>query len=265
MVLLAAKMARKISHPSAVRRWHRFFGASAAVFVAFMVLSGLTINHSHTLGLDHSSVSNPFLLGWYGLGEPENLRSYAAGSDWLSFAGSQLYLNDRVVASISDGVGAVRNGGMLIAAGRDELLLFDRAGNLIERQPWGPPGAGHIDSLGQLENGAVVVKAAEQLWLTDAEMLNWQRSEEYDVSPSWSSAGIAPEALRQAIVRQYRGNGLSLERILLDFHSGRIFGPVGVVIYDILALAVGFLAISGLVLWLRGRRNGNRNGSHKQQ
>ena len=113
-------MARNNSQASAVRRWHRFFGAGAAVFVAFMVLSGLSINHSHSLGLDRTQVSHPFLLSWYGLGEPENLLSYPVGSDWLSFAGSQLYLNDSVVASISDGVGAVRNGGVLIAASRDE-------------------------------------------------------------------------------------------------------------------------------------------------
>jgi len=256
-------MARNNSKASAVRRWHRFFGAAASLFVTFMVLSGLSINHSHSLGFDRTQVSHPFLLGWYGLGEPVNLRSYAVGSDWLSFAGSQLYLNDKIVASISDGVGAVRNGGMLIAAGKEELLLLDRAGNLIERQPWGPPGAGRIDSLGQLENGAVVVRAARQLWLADAEMLKWQRSEGINANPLWSSAETAPEQTRQAIVRHYRGNGMSLERILLDLHSGRIFGTAGVIIYDILALAVGFLAISGLVLWLRGRRNGNRNGKRK--
>jgi hypothetical protein len=258
-------MARNNSKASAVRRWHRFFGAAAALFVAFMVLTGLSINHSHSLGLDRTQVSHPFLLGWYGLGEPENLRSYAVGSDWLSFAGSQLYLNDNAVASISDGVGAVSNGDLLIAAGRAEILLLDRAGNLIERQPWGPPGAGRIDALGQLENGAVVVRAARQLWLADAEILNWRQSEGLSVTPLWSSAGTTPGALRQAIVRQYRGNGLSLERILLDLHSGRIFGTAGVIIYDILALAVGFLAISGLVLWLRGRRNGNQNGKRKEQ
>jgi len=44
--------------------------------------------------------------------------------------------------------------------------------------------------------------------------------------------------------------------VLLDLHSGRIFGPVGVLVYDLLALTLGFLAISGLVLWFRGRRNG---------
>ncbi len=49
-----------------------------------------------------------------------------------------------------------------------------------------------------------------------------------------------------------------MERVLLDLHSGRIFGPVGVLVYDLLALALGFLSISGLLLWFRGRRNGKR-------
>ena len=131
-------MARNNSQSSAARRWHRFFGAGTAVFVVFMVLSGLSLNHSHSMGLDQRHVSHPFVLGWYGLGEPENVHSFAVGSDWLSFAGSQLYLNGSTVASVSNGVGAVSNGGMLIAAGSEELLLLDRAGSLIERQPWGP-------------------------------------------------------------------------------------------------------------------------------
>ena len=92
-----------------------------------------------------------------------------------------------------------RNGSMLIAAGSEELLLLDRAGNLIERRPWDPHGAGLIDSLGQLESGVVVVKSAGQLWLADAELLNWRRSEGTSETPSWSSPGTTPEALRQAL------------------------------------------------------------------
>jgi len=69
--------------------------------------------------------------------------------------------------------------------------------------------------------------------------------------------------LIQTITQQYRGEGLSVERVLLDFHSGHIFGPMGVFIYDLLAVAVGFLSISGLVLWIRGRRNGKRSNGVK--
>ncbi len=253
-------MARKKARVSLARRLHRIFGAGTAVFVIFMVLSGLVIKHSNRLGLSQRRVSQTYLLSWYGLGKPEHIRSFAVEGDWLSFAGSQLYLNDKPVSTISNGVGAVSSKNMLIAAGSEELLLLDRDGQLIERLPWPPTGAGPIESIGLLEGGIVTVKSASQLWLADAELLGWQRSEDTTASPRWSISESAPETLRATITQQYRGDGLSLEKLLLDLHSGRIFGPMGVLVYDLLALIVGFLAISGLVLWLRGRRNGKSNG-----
>ena len=241
-----------------MRRLHRSFGAGAAAFVLFMVLSGLAINHSNGLGLDKQTVSQPFLLDWYGLGEPDNIQGFAVGDDWLSFAGSQLYLNDKHVATISGGVGAVSSGDLLIAAGSDELLLLDHAGNLVERLPWSSIGTAPIESIGLHANSVVSVKSAGQVWLADNQLLNWQQDRDANANPLWSLSKPAPDDLQQAIKRLYRGDGLNLERVLLDLHSGRIFGPIGVFIYDLLALALGFLSISGLVLWFRGRRNGKR-------
>ncbi len=244
-----------------MRRLHRSIGAGAAIFVFFMVLSGLLINHSNGLGLDQRHVSQPFLLGWYGLGKPDNIRSYAVGDNWLSFAGSQLYLNDKSVATISDGAGAVSVGEILIAASSDELLLLDQKGNLVERILWSPIAMAPIDSIGLNANATVTVKSSGQLWLADTDLLNWQRVGETTVTPQWSTSEPAPETLQQAITRVYRGKGLSLERVLLDLHSGRIFGNIGTIIYDLLAISIGFLSISGLVLWFRGRRNGkSKNG-----
>ena len=249
-------MARKKRPSSVMRRLHRSFGAGAAVFVLFMVLSGLAINHSNELCLDRQAMSQSFLLDWYGLAKPHNIQSFAVGDDWLSFAGSQLYLNDKHVATISAGVGAVSNGQLLIAAGSDELLLLDHDGNLVERLPWNPIGPVPIESIGLHKNSIVSVKAAGQLWLTDADFLGWQRVDKAIAEPLWSYSEPAPDDLQQAITRLYRGEGLSVERVLLDLHSGRIFGKIGVLVYDLLALALGFLSISGLILWLRSRRNG---------
>ena len=254
-------MAPKKSQNSEVRRLHRSLGAGAAVFIIFMVLSGLAINHSNGLGLDQHHVSQAFVLDWYGLEEPEHIRSFALGNDWLSFAGSQLYLNGNSVAGLSNGVGAVSSHGILVAAGSEELLLLDPDGRLVERLPWGPPGAGPIESIGLLPDGIVVVKSVGQLWLADADLLNWQQANETSLNPTWAFSEPAPGTLREAITRHYRGEGLSLERVLLDLHSGRIFGSIGILVYDLLALAVGFLAISGLIFWLRGRRNGKQNGN----
>ena len=239
-----------------MRRLHRSFGVFAAIFVLFMVLSGLAINHSNGLGLDQRHVSQPFLLSWYGLGKPSSIHSYAVGDNWLSFAGSQLYLNDSSVATIADGVGAVSNGKLLIAAGSEELLLLDEDGNLVERIPWSSISTAPIDAIGVYSNMMVTVRSADQIWLADEEFLNWRQSEETNEHPLWSFSEPAPDDLQKAITRLYRGEGLSLERVLLDLHSGRIFGTFGVLVYDLLALALGFLSISGLVLWFRGRRNG---------
>jgi hypothetical protein len=255
----AVKMARKKRTASVLRRMHRTLGAGAAAFIIFMVLSGLVINHSNSLGLDQRHVSQSFLLEWYGFGKPSHIDSYPVGKDWLSFAGSQLYLNEIPVSSVSNGVGAVFNGEILIAAANDELLLLDSTGQLIERQAWGPPGAEPIEAIGLLADGTVVLGTQHQLWQSDADLIRWKQADDNFISPGWSRPENTPAALMPTIMSQYRGDGLSLERLLLDLNSGRIFGPIGLFVYDLLALTLGFLTLSGLVLWLRGRRNGKQN------
>jgi hypothetical protein len=258
-------LARRKRKSSATRRWHRLFGAGAALFLTFLVISGLVLNHSHSLGLAKRHLTPSFLLSWYGLGEPKEIRSFELGNDWLSFAGSQVYLNNRAVGTIVDGVAAIAAGGLLVIAGKQELLLFDTQGNLVERQTWSPPGGGTVEALGRKKTGAVLIRSNGELWQADREMLTWNSHEGAENPVQWSTPAKAPDSLRQEITEHYRGDSLSLERFLLDIHSGRFFGPVGVLIYDLIALALGFLAISGLVLWARGRRNGRRNGVRQER
>lgn len=251
-------MARRKTSHSTTRRLHRFLGAGAGAFIIFMVLSGLAINHSNRLGLDQGRVSQPFILDWYGLEGPEQIHSFAVGGDWISFAGSQMYFNDKAVSTVTNGIGAVASHGIFIAASSEEIVLLAHDGQLVERVSWAHRKTGPIESIGLLADDSVTVKSAGQLWIADAELLNWRNAESQVTVQTWSIPGSAPEVLERSIGQQYRGDGLSLQRLLLDFHSGRIFGSVGIFAYDLLALTVGFLAISGLVLWLRNRRNGKR-------
>ena len=251
---------------------HRSLGALAAVFVIFMVLSGLAINHSAGLNLGERTVSTSFLLDHYGLEAPQNIRSFSVGDDWLSFAGSQVYLNQNNVSSLGHGIGAVSNGFIIVVAGTDELLLLDHQGTLIERISWQLPltgsdaysGAASIESIGLFAGNRVIVKSAGKRWLADEELLDWQNAEQLNAEISWAAPAVTPETLRSAIISGYRGEGLSMERLLLDFHSGRVFGPIGILVYDLLALIIGGLAISGLVFWVQGRRNGRKSNPKKR-
>jgi hypothetical protein len=240
---------------SAIRNFHRSIGAVATVFVLLMVLSGLAINHSNGLRLDQRHVSNPYLLGLYGISAPGDMRSFRLDDDWLSLAGSQLYFNQAAVAEVSGGLGAVASSHWIVVAGRDELLVLTRQGELVERLAW--HNAGTVESIGLAGDGRIVVASAGTLWLADEELLDWQRLDDAREAVQWSLPAPTPAVLQQHITRHYRGDGLNVERLVLDLHSGRAFGPLGVLVYDLLALATGFLALSGLVLWFRSRRNGN--------
>ena len=58
--------------------------------------------------------------------------------------------------------------------------------------------------------------------------------------------------VEQEVARSYRGEGVNIEKIILDLHTGKIFGLSGTVISDLAALALLFLTFSGLYnLWRR--------------
>jgi hypothetical protein len=157
MLKVTVAMSRKNRQASTARRLHRSLGAGVSIFIVFMVLTGLAINHSTDLGLNQRHVSQPLLLDWYGLAGPDSIQSFAVGDAWLSIAGSQVYLNGGLIATMSEGVGSVFIDDMMIVAGSNELLLLDRHGQLVERQAWDRTNTGPIEALGLLPDGNVVV------------------------------------------------------------------------------------------------------------
>jgi len=255
-------MARKKNPGSSTRRWHRGIGVGASLFVVFLVVSGLTLNHAHQLGLDQKHIAPTWLLRWYGLAPPENIRSFAIGERWLSSVGSQLYLDGYPVTSAPHAIGAVAFNDWVVAAAAEELLMISEAGELIERTAWEAAARGPIEAIGFDIAGSVVVESSGTYWRADKELIDWEAAGNTLESVEWSRPEDAPADLRQRIIGHYNGEGLSLERLLLDIHSGRIFGRVGMLVYDLLALVLGFSAVSGLVLWWRTRGNG-QNGRYR--
>lgn len=52
----------------------------------------------------------------------------------------------------------------------------------------------------------------------------------------------------------FRGRILPWERVILDLHSGRIFGPWGPWLMDAAAILLLFLAGSGVSIWWKRQR-----------
>ncbi|MGF1644391.1 MAG: PepSY domain-containing protein [Thiotrichales bacterium] len=231
---------------------HRGLGVFAALFVVVLASTGILLNHTDDLHLKQRPLNNVWLARYYGIAPPSLHAAYAAGEHWISQLGDQILLDTRPLPlpATTALLGAWSINDMLVIATREQLTLVTFDGALIDALPY-PPSA-PIRRAGTAAAAVVVeLESGEQLE-TDADFAAWRQRESSTHRPTWARANEPPVALRQTLEHEYRGAGVTLERVLLDLHSGRLFGRWGVLLFDVVALIIIALAFSGVGLtWLR--------------
>lgn len=194
------------------------------MFVLFLSISGIALNHSHDLGLDRHYVSWPWLLDAYGLGKTE---PYA---------------------------GMVRLAEFVVVGDADRVHVLLESGELVETLEIGGTLSGGVERVGQAGD-RVVLQSGAALYRSDADVTafeRWPGGKSADVS--WSPEADRDTAGLEVLRTAWRGEGVTIERLLLDLHSGRVFSLAGTIFMDIVALGLILLGITGLVL--ARRRNG---------
>ena len=108
-----------------------------------------------------------------------------------------------------------------------------------------------MQAVGITTDNMLAVHAAHGYYRTDADFVTWNESGEIDAK--WAGKIVPSSELAARLQHEYRGNGLSVERVMLDIHSGRILGEWGVYLMDGAAIAFLVLAASGIWLWGKRR------------
>lgn len=233
----------------ALARWHRWLGLAATAFIVWLAVSGFLIHRAASFGLEEP-VQSAWILDHYRIGDPDVV-AFELNGRWISQAGKSLYLDRERIAGTSEPlVGAVRSGGLLIVASREQLTLFDERGRLVEtvRAEHGlPPAIRAVAVRGE----RIVLDTYGGLFEAGAAELQW-RPVRATIKPA--IANDPPAALRKAIVHDARSRELRRERVLRDLHSGGFFGAVGEWIVDIAAFALLTLSVTGVWLWVRKQR-----------
>ncbi len=235
-------------------RWHRRLGLAASAFVLFLALSGIALNHSSGLALDHTRVSSSLVYALYGV-EPPAPRAYRAADYWVSqVAGEELYFDAQPVARCSgELVGALAQGDYLVLACAEEVLLFTADGELLESLGIGAGLPVPLQALGR-EAGGLLLKAGGQFYPFDPDLPDFvPRPEAGDEVQLVQAAELPAE-----LAGQLPGglDWLTWERVLLDLHSGRLAGPLGVALVDALGVILCVLGLSGFAMWWLHRRRG---------
>ncbi|MEX1664688.1 PepSY domain-containing protein [Zhongshania arctica] len=230
-------------------RWHRRLGVVLLVFIVMLVVTGIAINHSASWGLDKSFVQQTWLLNYYGISEPE-LRSYRDQNDWLAQSGASLYLNENPIGSC-DGLllGAVKQGEDWLVLCEGRLQVFNLHGARLDdiSESLGlPPAVSAIAA----NNNNIYLRTSTATIQFDPALLTFTSLENPMPEAKWAAQLAPPQTLREVWLSAHRGNGVNWERVLLDLHSGRLFGPVGVILTDIAAVLLLLLALSGVWVWV---------------
>ncbi len=232
--------------------WHRRFGIVAALLVLVLSLTGLALNHTETLRLDERFTSAGWLLDWYDIQAPDTSTTHQAGESRVTLLGDQLYLDRRVLpGQFSRLAGAVVSGGFVVVAADGAILVLTPDGQVVDRlgaESGVPPG---IDALGLGPDGSVVLRAGDGLYAAAIQALEWARIDQGDSEIRWSAPESLPGEDLRVLQRDFRGRVLSVERVVLDVHSGRIAGRFGPLLMDGAAILLLLLALTGSWLWLK--------------
>ncbi|MEN8171092.1 MAG: PepSY domain-containing protein [Pseudomonadota bacterium] len=237
---------------SSLYQWHRYLGLAVALLAALLAITGVMLNHTEQLALDQKQIQQRWLLNWYGISPVEG-RFYRVGDHWLSQWGEQLYLDsNKLPFHFNETLsGAVALPEMIVTSGQQSLLLLTPGGQLIEHLD-NLDGVPHgISAIATGNNGLLLVQTSEGIIAGELMTGEWQT---VTGTATWSRSEAAPEALKQAISQHHPGATLPLERVILDLHSGRLFGGMGIYVMDAAAILLLFSAASGVLIWWRRKR-----------
>lgn len=225
-------------------RWHRRAGVSAALVLVYLLATGLPLQFSGAFDLGQRHVNADVVLDWYGLEAPGDSRTSAG----LVSVGEGLFADGQRIATLDGFRGALGDQGLLLAAGSGEVLL-------LEPDTWRTVDRFRLDArinrIGRW-NGRVVLDTSSGVLGTDPDLLSWTPlSVPGGANVDWVALQVPDTGEADAYRRQFRGQMLTVERLLQDLHSGRAFGTIGIIVVDAATALLLFLSVSGLVMWWR--------------
>jgi len=246
--------------------WHRRIGIAALLLVIILAITGIMLNHTEQFKLDESYVDNHLLLNWYGIEPDDDPVSYQVNKDeekhTISAWNYQLFFDDVAITHLEQNMhGAIGAEQFIVVALENAIILLSYDGEFIERISTSL-SFNNIQRLGMKYKRPVIETSKPLYYMADEHILDWDVTINEGID--WAEQHKLSDIDRDKLLIAYRGNGLKLERVILDLHSGRIFGNYGIYLMDAAAIALLWLSLSGLWVW-SSRRSKMRKKKHYQK
>jgi len=229
---------------------HRYIGLGICIFLVHLALTGIFLNHSIGLRLDKTFVTWPWLLNQYNLSVPEPVNIFTIGKNNFSTIDGEVFFNDKpIFLAEEELLGAIQNRDTFILASSSIITVISKEGYIINKDNILPFT---IKNIGFYGDEVAINDSEDKIWSSESINGVWKLTE--NVTAQWSKEGSITLANQEKIRKYYVGDGVSLEQIILDFHSGAIFQKAGKIFFDVISILLIILSFTGIWLWTIKRK-----------
>ena len=228
-------------------------GVTVSILAIILSATGLLLNYSDSLKLNRAYTENSWLLKHYNIGE-FSVTSFSTEKYLISQASDYIYFDGNYTLNLNDTlVGAIDLPPYVLLATESSLLLIDADGQILDEigsytgLPENPLG------ISVTQQGYPVIRGVNTYWKGSQELSAWQPLK--GPHPKWVAPVDTPTQMNTRIQKHARSHEIHFERILLDLHSGRLFGTWGQTIMSIAAVLLLILAMTGVIIWLSKKPN----------
>ncbi|HKY90351.1 MAG TPA: PepSY domain-containing protein [Nevskiaceae bacterium] len=238
-----------------LREWHKRAGLFAFLFMGWLGFSGFLINQSASWGYDTIRIDWGWVMTLYGLHPEAPPTGYAAGGHWLATTADYTLVDAQPMSvHVPQPVGfafVATPSPQYFIASEDGVAVLAPDGTRIDEL------AAPILPVGTVRRIGTVKGRPDHLAVQDLDAFaspdggtTWAPVSSTEVE--WSATEAIPDAERQKLLPWSRPS-VSLEHVLVDAHSGRLFGNAGAYLINTVGFAAIGLAFSGVWMWWRTR------------
>ncbi|MDC1011551.1 PepSY domain-containing protein [Methylophilaceae bacterium] len=229
---------------------HRYVGLGICIFLVHLAITGIFLNHSIGLRLDKTFITWPWLLNQYNLTVPEPANIFTIGKNNFSTIDGEVFFNDKpIFLAEEDLLGVSQNQDTFILASSSTITMISNEGYIINKENVLPFT---VKNIGINGDEVVINDSEDKIWSSESINGVWELTQNRAVQ--WSMEGSITPINHEKIRKYFVGDGVSLEQVILDFHSGAIFQKAGKLFFDIISILLIILSFTGIWLWTIKRK-----------
>jgi len=197
---------------------HRYLGIMLVFFVLLLSITGSLLQHAEDFNLRNKYASSSVVKYFYKI-KPCSVLSYKVDDNWLSKCDASLYFNDKKISNnISNNIinSVIKKGSLYNIDYDNHIVTVNKYGEIIK----------------------LIHKEKNSIYKKDNLLL----------------IKIAPANIRKNIEENSINKTITYERIIVDLHTGRIFGFIGITIIDLVTIGFILLSMTGTISWLKYKK-----------